>query len=514
MSRRTAALAGLLAGVVAALFTVALMLGLRLLWGIATPSELAGDRLAPFLPVRLFFRLLGLAGGYNHLKQLGAGGVLATLVGAGAIGGAIYGVAVSAPAAARRADRILAWCVIGVWALSLAVLWPVLGTNYAGFPAGAAATATAAGLLVAFAVFALLLRPLARALVAGAESASGGRRARAVEGRRAFLVAGLGVIAGLATGGLLRAAFLRAAYAYDGTENRAPGIQPITPNERFYVVTKNNIDPSPHADLWRLEIRGRVRRPRSYGYDDLRALPAVTQETTLACISNGIGGGLMSNAIWKGVPLRTLLETADPEPGGVEVLCRGLDGYTDTFSAEKAMNPTTLVAYEMNRVPLPVRHGFPARLIVPGLVGEKNVKWITRIEWLGRPAKGFYERQGWGPNFTLHTTARFDQPDFRSPLPAGRPVLLTGIGFAGDRGVDRVEVSFDDGVTWDAARLTYRGSPMAWVLWAFTWTPPRPGEYHLAVRAVDGTGAVQTGQWHSTIPEGTTGYHRVVARVG
>jgi DMSO/TMAO reductase YedYZ molybdopterin-dependent catalytic subunit len=513
MNRRAAAL-DLLAGVVAALAMLLAMLCLRFLWGIATPAELAGDRLAPFLPVRFFFKLLGLAGSYNHLKQLGVGGVLAAYVALGAIGGAVYAAAVGGSGDARlRADQVLAWSITAVWAVTVAALWPVLGTNYAGLPPDTGTLATAAGLFVVCAVYGVLLRLLSRILVPAAGFAVEHRDGRSAEGRRVFLVASLGLIVGLATGALLRRAYLRAAYAYDGKENRAPGVQPLTSNDRFYVVTKNNLDPSPRPDLWRLEIAGRLRRPRSYRYGDLRGLPAVTQETTLECISNSIGGGLISNAIWKGVPLRTLLEAGDPAPGGREVLCRGLDGYTDTISAEKALHPTTLVAYEMNGVPLPLRHGFPARLIVPGLVGEKSVKWITRIEWLDRPAEGFYERQGWGPNFTLHTTARFDEPDFSAPIPAGRPVVLKGIGFAGDRGVDRVQVSVDDGGTWDEARLTYRRSQMAWVLWTFTWTPGQSGEYRLAVRAIDGTGAVQTGRWHGTIPEGTTGYHRVVARV-
>jgi DMSO/TMAO reductase YedYZ molybdopterin-dependent catalytic subunit len=513
MNRRTAVPAGLVAGIVAALFMVAVMLGMRSLWGLATASELAGDRLAPFLPVRFFFKLLGLAGSYNHLKQLGAGGVLATFLAVGALGGVIYAVAQQRYGEDRRADRFLAGWIVAVWVASLAALWSVLGTNYGGLPPDTGAIATAVGLLVSYGVYGLLLTTLFRFLVVDAHTAATLPARPSAEGRRALIVAGLGVIGGLATGALLRQAYLRAAYAYDGTENQAPGVEPVTSNERFYVVTKNNIDPSPSRELWRLEIAGRLQQPRSYRYADLRALPAVTQETTLECISNRIGGGLMSNAIWKGVPLRTLLRASSPLPGGREVLCVGLDGYTDTISAEKALNPTTLVAYEMNGVPLPIRHGFPARLIVPGFVGEKSVKWITRIEWLDRPAKGFYERQGWGPNFTIHTTARFDEPDFRTPIPVGRPVELRGIGFAGDRGVERVQVSLDDGVAWHDARLIYRGSAMAWVLWAFTWTPRRAGEYRLAVRAIDGTGAVQTGEWHGTIPEGTTGYHRVAARV-
>jgi len=120
--------------------------------------------------------------------------------------------------------------------------------------------------------------------------------------------------------------------------------------------------------------------------------------------------------------------------------------------------------------------------------------------------------QGWGPNFVIHTSSRFDAPDFGRSLSLG-VIMLRGMAFAGKRGVDRVEVSTDDGRTWQRARLTYRGSPLGWALWSYAWTPPRAGEYALVVRATDGTGAVQTAQSRVTVPEGASGYHRVVARV-
>ena len=121
------------------------------------------------------------------------------------------------------------------------------------------------------------------------------------------------------------------------------------------------------------------------------------------CISNRIGAGLMSNAVWQGVRLRDLLEASRPLPGAVEVFLNGADAYTDTFAFEKAMDPTTIVAFAMNGEPLPQRHGYPARVVVPGLYGEKNVKWVTRIEVVDYDAKGFYEQQGWGPNFVIPT---------------------------------------------------------------------------------------------------------------
>ena len=127
----------------------------------------------------------------------------------------------------------------------------------------------------------------------------------------------------------------------------------------------------------------------------------------------------MSNAEWRGVPLRSLLEAARPAPTAVEILARGVDGYTDTFSIEKALDASTLVAYGMNSDPLPERHGYPARLIVPGLYGEKSVKWLTRIEIIDHDGRGFYEQQGWGPSFVVKTQSRFVAPDPSQPVRLG-----------------------------------------------------------------------------------------------
>jgi DMSO/TMAO reductase YedYZ molybdopterin-dependent catalytic subunit len=244
-------------------------------------------------------------------------------------------------------------------------------------------------------------------------------------------------------------------------------------------------------------------------------MPAVTQETTLECISNGVGDGLMSNARWKGVPMQRLLEAVRPQPGVMAVFLHAADGYTDSFAFEKAMDPTTLVVYEMNGMPLPARHGYPVRIIVPGLFGEKNVKWVTRIELVNSHVKGFYAQQGWGPNFVIPTCSRFDQLQHGQTIALQTMAVgpLKGVAFAGARGVSRVEVSLDNTLTWHEARIDYRGAPMAWVLWSYDWHPAQPGRYMLVVRATDGTGTVQTPEERSFAPEGATGYHRVSVQV-
>jgi len=166
----------------------------------------------------------------------------------------------------------------------------------------------------------------------------------------------------------------------------------------------------------------------------------------------------------------------------------------------------------MNGEPLPPRHGYPARVIVPGLFGEKNVKWVTRIELVDHDVKGFYERQGWGPNFVVPTTARFDQPADRQRLDlaqAATGVRIKGVAHAGNRGVKQVEVSLDGGDSWQVAKIDFAPSPLAWVLWSYDWKPARPGNYRLVARATDGQGEAQTAEERGIVPEGATGYHRI-----
>lgn len=231
------------------------------------------------------------------------------------------------------------------------------------------------------------------------------------------------------------------------------------------------------------------------------------------CISNPISWGLMSNAVWTGVPMARLLTAAGPRSGAREVLLHGADGYTDTFSIEKAMEPTTLVAYRMNGATLPQRHGFPARVIAPGLYGEKNVKWVTRIEVVDRDAKGFYESQGWGPDFEIPNRSRIDGPDLSRPLRAGSEVLLHGIALGGNRGVASVEVSTDGERIWRPATISYPGTDLTWAFWEYRWRPRRAGDYELSVRMTDRRGNLQTAERRGTAPQGATGYHRVEAMV-
>jgi len=520
-------LTGLTAGVVAALLMTTVMLLLRSAFGLPTAAELVGDRFAPLIPARDFGGLISWAGGYNELKQLGVASVLLGQLATGALGGAVYGWlrgrSAQRPAPEPWYRRLEARFLIGfvgfLWIAALLVLWPVLPTNFAGLAPAQAMIATILTLLLSFGIFGGALAVLLRSLMPRPTTGPGGAQ-RADPGagvaqvpRRSLLVGGLAVGLLALSGGLLRRLSDDATFAYDGLQVRGPDIEPITPNDRFYVVTKNVIDPDVNAELWSLTVDGTVTNPTTYSMSDLMALPPVDQEQTLMCISNTISGGLMSNAIWRGVPLRDVIEPAGVRPGTVEVLCRSVDGYSDSFSIEKALEPTTMLAYHMNGEPLPRRHGYPVRLLVPGLFGEKSVKWITRIELVPGDVAGFYEQQGWGPDFTIPTRSRFDGPDLRQPLAVGRPVRLHGTAFGGDRGVSSVEVTVDGGQTWRPARLDYPGSRLTWALWSYDWRPQSTGDFRLAVRATDQAGMVQTSRGRSVVPEGATGHHVLTAMV-
>jgi DMSO/TMAO reductase YedYZ molybdopterin-dependent catalytic subunit len=266
--------------------------------------------------------------------------------------------------------------------------------------------------------------------------------------------------------------------------------------------------------LWHLEIDGLVQTPRTWRLEEVKAFSAVEQETTLMCISNGLDAGLMSNARWKGVPMRDLNAQTSPLTSAVKVRLHGVDNYTDTFPLEKAMDPTTLVAYEMNGVPLPDRHGFPARVVVPGYFGEKNVKWLTRIELASSDAKGFYETQGWGPDFIVPTRSRIDVPFAESTLSLAKvtePIEVKGVAFGGDRGISKVELSFDYGQQWTEADIYYKGGDLAWSLWTARggWRPEAPGSYGITVRATDGEGELQEFDPDRPFSSGITGLHQI-----
>lgn len=321
---------------------------------------------------------------------------------------------------------------------------------------------------------------------------------------------------------LLQRMYADATFAYDGRPYSGEDIEPITPTPRFYTVTKNVVDPDVVRDRWRLEIGGAIDRDLTLSYDDLMEFEQVEQESTQMCISNRIGAGLFSNARWQGVRLRDVLMAVGVQDDAYELKLTGADAYVDTFDMEYALNETTLVVHGINGEPLPRIHGYPVRIIVPGLYGEKSIKWVTRIDVVTEPHQGFYEQQGWGSNFVPPTRSDIFRPrtdgagqsaTFLRPIAAGTAVDLRGRAFAADRGIRSVEVTTNDGDTWAPATIYYPGTRLTWSLWRFNWTPAEPGEYRVYSRAVDGNGDPQPSEPQGIIPQGARGYNIVTATV-
>jgi hypothetical protein len=230
----------------------------------------------------------------------------------------------------------------------------------------------------------------------------------------------------------------------------------------------------------------------------------------LSCISNQVGGGLTGNARWTGIRLARLIEDAGPSGTPTAVRLSAADGYEDTIPFERAMSPDVLIAIAMDGELLPVEHGFPARLVVPGLYGMKNVKWITDITLLSEEAEGYWEERGWDIQADVRTESRFDVP--RDHEEVGADIVAAGVAWAGARRISRVEVSTDDGATWNDATLEAELSPWSWRRWMAPLHLPR-GTAALLVRAYDGSGLQQDVQRRPPHPSGASGYHRVVVTV-
>jgi DMSO/TMAO reductase YedYZ molybdopterin-dependent catalytic subunit len=279
--------------------------------------------------------------------------------------------------------------------------------------------------------------------------------------------------------------------------------QEVTPTEDFYVVDKDILNPVIDQSSWRLRVHGLVDNAFSLGYSGLRSMQAYERYQTLECISNKVGGQLMSTALWTGVRLGDILDRAGVKPGARTVVFRAAGGYSESHSLEKAMDPTTLIAIGMNRHELPRVHGFPARLLTVGTYGMKNPKWLTDIELIDGDYRGYWEIRGWSPDQDPKITTRIDVPEDGSKV--GASTVIGGIAFAGDRGISRVQVSADGGHSWEDARLKTALSPYTWRLWMYEWRPPRPGGYRILARAFDGSGRVQTSTPASPFPSGAAG---------
>ena len=292
-----------------------------------------------------------------------------------------------------------------------------------------------------------------------------------------------------------------------------PGLPPeITPSASFYDVSKNLVDPVVDAKSWTLTVAGMVDHPLDLAYADVQAYPAVDTIRTLECISNEVGGDLMSNGRWTGLRLADVLKKAGVQSGATELQFTCVDGYTESMLLTKAMDPQTLLVYHLNGQPLPSKHGFPLRVLGTGTYGMKNPKWLNKIQVAKTAPPGFWVAQGWSPDAIVQTMSKITTPAPDAPVHVGA-VTIGGVAFAGARGIRQVEVSTDGGKTWQPTKLLPPLGPNTWILWEYNWQPAKPGQYTVTVRATDGTGVVQTSRDTDTFPDGATGYQRVDVQV-
>ena len=301
-----------------------------------------------------------------------------------------------------------------------------------------------------------------------------------------------------------------------GADLGLEGLTPIVvPNEDFYRIDTALLVPNVDRDTWRLRIHGLVEREVSLAYADLLALPVIEQYVTIACVSNRVGGDLIGNARWTGVRLRDVLDLAGVREGASQLVGRSVDGWTAGMPVSWIMEPERepMIAVGMNGAPLPRQHGFPARLIVPGLYGYVSAtKWLNELELTTMEAfDGYWVPLGWAKEAPILTQSRIDRPRRGSSIPAG-PFTFAGMAWAMDRGISKVEVQVDDG-EWREATLSTAISDTTWVQWQLDWEAT-PGDHRVTIRATDGTGETQTETATRPDPDGARGWHSVSFKVG
>jgi DMSO/TMAO reductase YedYZ molybdopterin-dependent catalytic subunit len=295
------------------------------------------------------------------------------------------------------------------------------------------------------------------------------------------------------------------------------GITPIvTPNESFYRIDTALVTPRVDVAAWQLTVKGLVDREVMLTYQQLSELPLIEQFVTIACVSNEVGGRLVGNALWTGVDLREVLDMAGVQPEATQIVGRSVDGFTAGFPTAWAMDPERrpMIALGMNGTPLPLDHGYPARLIIPGLYGYVSAtKWLSEIELTTWEAfDGYWIPRGWAKEAPILTQSRIDVPRNGSTVANGASVAIAGVAWAPDRGVSAVEVSIDDG-DWQPARLSMPLTDATWVQWSLPWAAGPAGAHTIRVRATDGSGEVQTDEVTPPAPDGARGHHSVMVTV-
>lgn len=477
--------------------------------GSPSPIAAAADRVISSAPDGLRETLIGAVGTAD--KPLLALGIVVVVV----LAGALVGLVVRAERVpwAFGAGAVLAWLACwtggaqdGIW---LAVVL---------------AAGVGAGSLAWTRLVLVRTRPALRA------------EAAAPLDRRAFLrltavlavagAAGVGVATVVRRGSAAAVDTVRAAIGLPaptkpapplpaGVDPAVPGLAPaVTPNADFYQIDTALVTPAVQTTDWSLTIDGRVSTPLTLTYDELLALPSVERYVTLTCVSNEVGGDLVGNAKWQGVLLADVLAKVGVRPDADAVVGESVDGFTAGFPLSVLDDGRdAMIAYAMNGEPLPVKHGFPARLVVPGLYGYVSAtKWLTAIRLTTlQETVPFWLARSWSADGTIELASRIDVPR-DSTLITGGTVAVGGRAWHQHRGIEAVQVRVDGG-PWEDAELASDIGDDAWRLWSWQW-PATPGPHTLECRARSADGAWQSEEVREVFPGAASGLHRISVEVG
>lgn len=289
-------------------------------------------------------------------------------------------------------------------------------------------------------------------------------------------------------------------------------LRAIAPVDQFYVTSSHG-EPVIDADKWSLTIDGLVAEPLHFSYGEVRKLPPYETTLTLECISNEIAGGLIDTAEWRGTLLRPLLERAVLKPNAKYAILYGAEGYTTGHTIERLTREGNFLAYDMDGKPLTRIHGFPLRVLMPGIYGQKMPKWLTRIELVDKEHLGYWEWMGWSNTGERQLQSVISDPPNRAKI-AGQSFVITGWAVTNRVGVAKVEISTDGGDTWNPCQIFSNPIPsQVWAFWRYVWANPPRGKHDVQVRATDANGRLQTSSHSSEWPDGATGYHTVSVEV-
>jgi len=467
-------------------------------WAVATFGT--GDKVVLLATMGVVLAAGAALAGWLELRRPPAGAVLLGAVGA-----------VGAVVAATRPGADPAWALPSIVGVGVAVLLLRAAVATLGGPTASPVTSGA---------------PRAEA------AADGGTR---LDRRRFLLVTGLAAAAGVVALAASRAVSAGTRVVTAAREAlrlpapatpapavpadadlQVPGLTPyVTPNDGFYRIDTALRVPQVDPGTWVLRVTGLVDTPFEVRLEDVLALPLVEHHVTLTCVSNEVGGDLVGNARWLGYPVRDLLARAGVRDGADMVLSTSADGWTAGTPLDVLTDPdrACLLAVGMNGEPLPPEHGFPARLVVPGLYGYVSAtKWVTELEVTTfADAVAYWTTRGWSERGPVKLASRIDTPRASASVDAGT-VTVAGVAWAQHTGIGEVEVRVDDG-PWRTATLAGTVGPDTWRQWSFAWDAA-PGDHRLTVRATDAEGRTQTSDVAPPAPDGASGWHEVRVRVG